>query len=121
MGEKQKSRFKRSLVVEYKGGGNWKLWRDFIYYSETLDENITVPAGFITDFASIPKVFRSFVSKAGPHVRASVVHDFLYSKTDVGRKAADGIFLEAMRISGVGKAKRFVMYWAVRLFGGMRK
>lgn len=39
---------------------------------------IVVPAGFKTDFASIPWGFRNLFPPLGKYSRAAVVHDFLY-------------------------------------------
>lgn len=56
-------------------------------------------------------------------VRASVIHDYLYSiKSDetykaLSRKEADKIFLEIMKIEGVFIFKRYIMYISVRIFG----
>lgn len=39
---------------------------------------ITVPAGFLTDLASVPAFARAFVGRVGPHLEAAIVHDWLY-------------------------------------------
>lgn len=61
---------------------------------------ITVPAGFESDFASIPWVARRLLPAFGPWARAAVLHDWLYlTRGDGGRwtrKQADQVFLEAM-------------------------
>lgn len=41
---------------------------------------IQVPVGFVTDFGSIPKAFRSILSRSGKSLRAFIIHDYLYSK-----------------------------------------
>ena len=78
---------------------------------------ITVPVGFETDFASVPRIFWRIVPPWGKYSPAAVVHDFLYSSKIVDRKKADNIFLELMEHLGVSKWKRSVMYRAVRSFG----
>ncbi len=80
---------------------------------------ITVPAGFVTDGASIPKVFWSIMSPFGEYFEAAVIHDFLYSrKSEVyDRFVADNIFKEAMYNIGVPWPTREIIYRAVRLFG----
>ena len=79
---------------------------------------ICVPAGFVTDFASIPRLFWSVVPPMGQHGKAAVVHDYLYRKSSGFSKIlADAIFYEAMELLGVPWYRRWVMYLAVRFFG----
>jgi hypothetical protein len=78
---------------------------------------IDVPQGFETDFASVPRLFWRIVPPWGRYSPAAVVHDYLYHTAKVSRKEADDIFLELMARLAVPMWKRYVMYWAVRLFG----
>lgn len=79
-----------------------------------------VPAGFVTDFASVPRVFWRVLPPWGKYSRAAVVHDYLYRVHPAGisRLDADRIFLSLMRQDGVGWATRTAMYRAVRIGGG---
>jgi hypothetical protein len=79
---------------------------------------IEVPEGFVTDFASVPRLFWRIVPPWGRYSPAAVVHDYLYQSAKVSRKEADDIFLELMARLGVPRWKRYTMYWAVRGFGG---
>ena len=88
---------------------------------------LTIPAGFITDGASIPRLLWPLFSPTGKHMRAAVLHDYLYQlckskgMTDAtSRESADDLFLLAMLDSGVSPIRAKVMYWAVRVFGGSR-
>lgn len=81
----------------------------------------TVPKGFEWDGASIPSIFWSwlFVSPFHHTVRrASLVHDYLYSNNK-NRKLADYVFLCLMKEDGCNLFQRQIMYWAVRIFGGL--
>jgi len=101
-------------------GKNWILLHEFRYSTQD-GRGITVPAGFITDFASTPRfMWRICPPATGLYRRAAVVHDWLYRVPDESftRDAADGIFLEAMEETGVPWWKRKAMYRAVRMFGG---
>ena len=93
------------------------LNRDLIYQGR--DDLWTVPIGFITDLASIPRLFRSIISKIGRHLRAAVVHDWLYVEQPDGisRADADGVFRRIMREDEVGWFERWAMWSAVRSFG----
>ena len=85
---------------------------------EGSDNTITVPKGFYTDFASIPRLCQMLISPVGRHVKAAVIHDYLYQNKKPTRKEADKIFLEAMKVLGVAWWRRWIMYRAVRHFGG---
>lgn len=101
-------------------GELWEVMEDFEYHvgSEDSNEVIKVPKGFITDGASIPKIFWSFIGgQWGKYGYAAVLHDFLYHTKIYTRKKSDQIFLEAMGVLGVPKWKRLLMYFAVRLAG----
>lgn len=86
---------------------------------------LTVPKNFLTDLASIPR-FAWWLIAPFEVSRAAVVHDYLYrqlrqhSKKDSrARAAADAIFLQAMEeMEPPAPAyKRYLAYWAVRMFG----
>ena len=87
--------------------------------------NVMVPAGFVSDLASIPRVFWRIAPPWDAHCVAAVVHDFIYVTGHCGgatqrpftRKQADLLFLHMMEQAGVGWAKRHAMYRAVRMFG----
>lgn len=108
--------FSTALVVkeEYQTGG-WVLMQELAYRGAF--DRMVVPAGFVTDFASVPRVFWGLIPPYGKHTRAAVVHDWLYAMGEVPRIQADGIFRRIMRECGVGRAKRWTMYLALRLFG----
>ena len=116
--------FKTDLIVTpLQDGRRWKLHEGFTYW-RTRDRiviKIQVPAGFITDFASVPRVFRSIIPAWGRYGKAAVIHDYLYQETGIHhwmtRKLADELFLGAMLVSGTKPWKAKVMYRAVRLFG----
>lgn len=108
-------------------GRDWKLVRPFIYHvgSKYSKAVVKVPAGFVTDFASIPK-FIWILPYWAKYSKAPVVHDALYTYKSIQgkpitRKRADKIFHEAMLVSfrhhKLGPAVAFIEYWTVRLFG----
>jgi len=78
---------------------------------------ITVPAEFPTDLASIPRIFRIAFPVNGKHRKAAAVHDFLYANHCKSRKWADLMFLRMMKDLGVSRFKRYPMYWGVRSGG----
>ncbi|MCP4647510.1 MAG: DUF1353 domain-containing protein [bacterium] len=80
---------------------------------------ITVVAkkGFVTDFASVPRLFWRILPPFGKYAPAAVIHDYLYFTGVVPRKMADQAFLDGMKILKVPFWKRVIMHRAVRMGG----
>lgn len=83
---------------------------------------ITVPVGFRTDGASVPRVFWNILDPWGPWFPAALIHDFLYAKASDAhhrhdRETCDLVFKEAMYNLGVPWWTRETIYRAVRGFG----
>ncbi len=112
-------RFTKALVVRKLEGRKWKVQRSFRYYIAESHEGlyVKVPGGFITDFASVPRLLWAIIPPDGKYTQAAVLHDYLYHKKIFPRKKSDKIFLDAMKILGVSFWKRSAMYRAVRMFG----
>ena len=91
---------------------------------------ITVPEGYITDLASVPRFCWIFIAPFDV-ARAAVIHDILYEKINVAFKAkklhkispyrriADKVFLEGMKSAFPNQPnwKIYACYYAVRWFG----
>src|SRR5688500_13813630 len=76
-------------------GEHFMLLAPLVYRAD--DSRVfTIPAGFVTDFASIPRVMWVRYPKSGPWNKAAVLHDWLYVQNGVTRSEADGLFKEAM-------------------------
>ena len=91
----------------------WELYNELVYQSDLWPEPIIVPAGFETDLASILRVFLPLIPRNGHHRAGAIVHDYLVRQDDFNRHLADKIFLEAMKVLGVKRLRRRLMYWAV--------
>ena len=81
---------------------------------------ITVPAGFETDFASVPRLPIIFSLWGNRAHREAVVHDYLYSLgsiPDLSRSECDKIFRDAMILQGNPWWIYQPMYWGVRMWG----
>ncbi len=87
----------------------------------TWDSGILkIPIGFIHDGPSIPSRLRGIVFYTHRLLRPSIVHDYLYwhgAKLGWTRKEADRLFLEALKVEGVGRIRRYAMWVAVRAAG----
>ncbi len=114
------------------GRSLWALHDDLSYTTGDGAEVITVPKGFVTDLASVPRIVWSFYPPDGPWVKAAIIHDFLYETQGTGiwhshtgnsrvaaytRAEADGILKEGMADRGVGGWEQFVIWSSVRLGG----
>ena len=108
--------FLSPLEVSREKTLGWRLLRPFIFKSEVLKQTIFVPAGYVTDFASVPRLPLAFLLTGDHAHAAAVVHDYLVEYKVVPRKLADRVFLEAMEIEGIPKWRRALMYSAVRMY-----
>ncbi len=115
------SSFTKDLKGTFLGYNKFRLDEPFDYYTKDGKHTIVVPAGFVSDGASIPKTFWTIIGSpwSGKHGKAAVIHDFLYDRQPFTRKKSDGIFIEAMKVLKVNWVKRRLMWFAVRV-GGWR-
>jgi hypothetical protein len=94
--------------------------------------SITVPKGYITDLASIPRIVwtLSGLTPDGLYRAAALVHDYIYGMHLHGteysvlpgsviltRSECDSIFLELIKDSGESPWKYEAMFYSVRVFG----
>lgn len=100
-----------------------------------------IPEGFETDFASIPRVFWTFISPTDKDILVgAIAHDYIYKtlnkkieghllidkillaekvKIVFNRKLADKLLKEKMKSFKANFFKRWVVYLTVRTFGWM--
>ena len=88
-----------------------RFWVDYI--------ECEIPAGFVSDGASIPKMFWSIItSPFHPKViRRAFQHDYLYRVHIVSRKIADIKFKEGLVLDGFPEETTETMFSALRWFG----
>lgn len=99
------------------GRATWELLAPLVYSSDVVGVVIIVPAGFTTDFASVPRLPLIY-SLAGDTGHASaVVHDYLCRTKKLPRVLADKVFREALEVEGVPAWRRTLMYLGVRIGG----
>lgn len=91
------------------GKDYWRVQQAFRYYLGTKGSNswVYVPAGYLTDGASVPQIFWSVIDRWGSYGQAAVVHDILCEYLSITvddqpqritREQADDILLEAMQV-----------------------
>lgn len=119
------ARFETLPTVAYLGPEHrypWQLQDDLVYRSDIIG-TVTVPAGYCTDFASVPRLPIVYWWTGGRATLPAIIHDLLYDARPEGvtRRQADRVFLEAMAASRDPKRwiTRRAMYLGVRA-GGRR-
>jgi hypothetical protein len=103
------------IVVRQLSDERWEVREPVTY--QGARERFVVPAGFTTDFASVPRVFAWLLPRYGRYTKAAILHDWLWSEARhrrFSRSDADGIFRRAMRELGVPFLRRWLMWGAVR-------
>jgi hypothetical protein len=105
-------------VSPFADGKYWYLLNDLLWRSER-DVSVIVPAGFVTDFTSVPRPLWIVLPKWAKYGNAAVVHDYLYwEQTIFDRRTADQLMAEAMRDMKVSWITRQLIYRALRVTGG---
>jgi hypothetical protein len=98
---------------------DWILFAPLTYTIGATHDTITVPAGFVTDLASIPQALWSIgLRPEGQFSRAAIIHDYLYWSQHCTREQADHLLLIAMKESDVGMIQEELIYAAVHTAGG---
>jgi hypothetical protein len=98
--------------------GYFEVLNDFTF--EGAKYTITVPAGTLIDFASIPRILRWLFNRFGPSRKAAAIHDYLYQIQFGTRKLCDELFREALEARGVNKIVRNTYKLGVRSGGWTR-
>jgi hypothetical protein len=113
------AKFNTQLISICVEDGLWELLRPLQYESDIVGI-VEVPAGFRTDFASVPRVPFIYDLYGDRAHYESVLHDYLYridSIPQVTFSQANDVFLEAMKVRGKSCLVSYGMYWGVVLGG----
>lgn len=109
---KTMSRFTIPAILKMPGHYNWRVYDPFAFYlGDDESDVIEVPTGFITDLATIPRIFWSLMPPDWRYAKAAIIHDYLYDNALRTKKETDLISQDGMTVLGVPKWKRKVMYW----------
>jgi hypothetical protein len=117
------SRFLTPLQVEVLDDGrHYRVIVPFEFASSVLERIIRVPAGFITDFASTPRIVWALIPPTGRWSKAAVVHDDCYQHPEmitppVTWMQANRALLEGCEALNVGWLTRYLIFWGVCAFG----
>lgn len=125
--------FDSELSIQGRTATTWTLLAPLIW-TGTQGDTFTVPIGFVTDFATIPRFLHWLVSPYGAYTRAAVLHDWLlvslaewdkqhplhgretydHSEPPANSRDTDGIFRRVMQDLGVPWSTRWLMWAGVR-------
>lgn len=121
--------FQIPLDVRYLPDGTWMVLKEIRYLSALTQKAYTVEAGFIFNFASVPRLPVAYWLTGNTGTLASLVHDYLYANPHIEPKeVADAIFAEIMDAkffdggpyderSGEPPWRKALMFTAVSAFG----
>lgn len=91
------------------------LMQDFVIHWR--GKRWVIPAGFVTDYASVPRFFHRVLPQRGRYSVIAVFHDYLYWSGLVTRAEADCVFLELGARMKVREFDQFLLYSGVRIGG----
>lgn len=107
----------------------WKTDDTFTFFiGEVTDQKyVTVPKGFLTDGATVPRFLWGIFPPWGVYGQAAVTHDYLCTTLSLTKNGdnpilklkqdeVDLLFEKAMQVLGTPWWKRKIMYWAVHLY-----
>lgn len=105
-----------AVVVRRLDDERWRLVEALIYSGNR--DVWMVPAGFVTDFASVPRVAVWLIPRFGRYTPAAILHDWLCGPGildgHISPVDADGVFRRVMRELGVPPVRRWLMWAGVR-------
>ena len=79
---------------------------------------VIVPVGFVTDGASVPRIFQNLVPSYHRYLLACVVHDYMCENRDAFPVSEiRRVFKLNLKRSGVSQVYRNVLYYATKWFG----
>lgn len=123
--------FSAPLCIQYDpkasdalGADHWRVTQGFRFYINSPQSGlwINVPAGYLTDGASVPRAFWSLIPPWGKYGQAAVVHDIVCEYLSitkhgcpyrVSRAFCDDLLLHAMEALGVPWLTRQAIHKAV--------
>src|SRR5450830_1515883 len=118
------SKFLSPLVAECvddlaaSGRGIWGVVRPLKYYSDLLGMLIVVEVGFLTDYASVPRLPFLYLLFGDTSHMAAVIHDWLFHHHEIcDEQTANLVLLEACRVEGIPAWRRLGIYLGVKIGG----
>jgi hypothetical protein len=117
--------FHTELELRALPGERWRVQAPLLWRDDELE--VAVPAGAVTDLASIPRVLQwlPHFGVNGRSRRPATLHDYLYllaarRLNGWTKAAADSLFRRALAAEGLNRGTCALYYYAVRWFGRPR-
>ena len=121
----------RGEQIGWAGRSIWMTLTPLRYQSDQLGGRvILIPAEFVTDLASTPRLPLVWLAVGGRGIRSSVIHDWAYvtgswifeggGRFEAERRLVDAVFWESLLadpISGAGPLRAWEMWAGVRIGG----
>lgn len=107
-------------LIPFGDAQDWIVNIPMVYAIGTGQHQITVPRGFVTDFASIPPLVQRItgLTPYGQYSRAAIIHDWLYWTQGCTRAQADRLMVLAMKESATESLEAVTIYRALQAAGG---
>lgn len=111
--------FSGAVETRWEPDGITMVLLNELRYTDPYGTVWVAPAGSRVNGASVPRAFWTLIGGPfeGKYRKASVLHDVAYEKQTRSSEAADLMFYNAMRCSGVGALTAKTMYYALRRHG----
>lgn len=111
------AKFLNTLTITVVDDQIFKVSNVPFRYESDLVALVTVPIGFQTDFASVPRIGMIYAMLGDCAHEPAVIHDYLYFVGTTSRSLADKVLLEAMGVIGLPFWRRWPIYSGVRIGG----
>ncbi len=121
---------RNGTLTKESGTNIFEVAKSFLWLIDYENKKwkIKVKKWFKTDFWSIPKFLRWYFNPT--KYLAYILHDNLYSRLyeiyivdkndyNIQRKFADGIMREALKVEGMNRSDRYIVWKWCRIFGGI--
>lgn len=125
--------FHEEAIIVYDPGASkalgkdyWRVLNDFSFIVEELEGYVYIPRGYLSDGASVPRIFWNVIPPWGRYGQAVIVHDYLCEnlmmegyggvKVEVTRKQADDILDTAMKELAVNSITRKLIMLGVSTY-----
>lgn len=105
-------------VIRQIGDGRTWLLRAPVVYRAGTGDTLVVPAGFVAEFAGVPRWFHRYLLPADAAAGPAIVQDYLYWTARCTRAESDGVFRRAMREQGVPDSLVAQLHDAASAWGG---
>jgi len=114
-------------IVEHIPAESWTEPTQWRLLEDLTVLEYTIPAGFVTDGASIPRLFYPIFTPTGRYFKAAILHDYMLQFNDAEKyrekvgfwSLANLEFCRAMDDLGIRPWRRTLILLAVTLWGRM--